>query len=123
MSATRLLVAQLIVLLILTYIVFFGITHDFYWSIFWFSALAHFLGGLWAGIFGAWLLEFRGISRSFLFCIAVALLLGIFWEMFELVIGATHFPADTVDTVQDIYMDIIGGVAGALVARYVWVRE
>ena len=122
MSATRLLFAQLIILIVLTNIVFYGLAHDFLWSVSWFSALAHLLGGMWAAMFAAWGMQFLGIRVRFLYCVLFAIVLGLCWEIFEVIIGATHFPASTFDTVEDIGMDIVGGVAGVFFVRYLWAR-
>src|SRR3989344_3428163 len=118
MYAKKLLVAQLVILAVLLFVVLYGIAHDYLWSIFWFSGLAHFLGGIWAGIFGIWVFRSSDASPRLFYCIGVALALGICWELFEVVIGATHFPADTIDTVQDIMMDIVGGAIAGLTVRY-----
>jgi hypothetical protein len=89
----------------------------------WFSASAHFLGGIWVALFAAWGLNVLRFPRGFLIYVAAALVFGICWEIYEFMIGATHFPAGTVDTVTDIFMDIVGGAFGAFFARYVWARR
>ena len=123
MTGTRLLFAQVFVLAILFPLVLSGISHDYLWGVAWFSATAHFLGGLWVALCAAWGQSMLGLPRDFVLLIAAALAIGIGWEVFEGVIGATHFPADTVDTVEDLVMDIVGGTAGALMMRYIWQRK
>jgi len=108
----KLLHAQLFVLVILGILdITLGIGFDFYRAIWWWDIPAHLLGGLWAGFFGAWLLVLRRGRPLLLYCIGAAIVLGIAWELFEVVSGLTHFPADTLDTVKDIFIDVVGGAA------------
>jgi hypothetical protein len=122
MLNVRLLFSQLAVLTVLLIVVLYGLAHVHLWDILWYSSIAHFLGGLWVALFSAWGLNVLRFPRDFFIYVAAALVFGICWEIFEFTIGATHFPVDTVDTVTDILMDIVGGMVGALFARYVWVR-
>ena len=117
MSATRLLMAQLVVLIALVGIVFYGFDHDALWDTFWYSSLAHFLGGLWCALFAAWTMRFLEIPFHIQYCVLSAVLLGVGWEIFEVIIGATHYPASTLYTIADISMDIFGGLFGAYLVR------
>ncbi len=123
MTERNLLFAQFVVLVILFPLVLFGISHDYLWGVVWFSAVAHFLGGLWAALCAAWGQGMLGLPRDFVLLVVAALVIGICWEVFEGLIGATHFPADTVDMIEDLIMDVVGAGTGALVMRYIWQRK
>ena len=119
MTRTRLLFAQLIVLAPLLGVVLYGIAHAYLWNVWWYSAIAHTMGGLWALLFFVWAQNMLHLPRNFILCIIAALVLGIFWELFEFSIGATHFPFDTIDTVADLVMDFVGGMIGVRVMKYI----
>lgn len=119
MTSRRLLFIQLSILAILFPYVLFGIAHDYLWGVAWFSAIAHFLGGLWAVFFFAWWLDVLRLPRNLVLVVVATLVLGVCWEIFEYAIGATHFPVDTVDTMADICMDVVGASAGAFIMRYI----
>ena len=123
MTAQRLLFAQVFVLAFLFPLVLFGISHDYLWGVAWFSAIAHFLGGLWVVLCAAWGQSMLALRNDFVVLVVAALAIGVCWEMFEVLIGATHFPADTVDTMKDLVMDVVGGLTGALIMRYLWLQK
>ncbi len=122
MTSRNLLIAQGAVLSVLFPIVLFGIAHE-YSDFVWFSAPAHFLGGLWVAFFAAWCLHLLRIPHVLLWAIGAALVFGMCWEIFELLIGATHFPANTIDTWQDIGMDMVGGGVGGFIVQRIWLRK
>ncbi|MDO8561870.1 MAG: hypothetical protein Q7S05_03530 [bacterium] len=113
------LFAQLGVASVLAGLHIYAMTNFYYWIYPWFDIPTHLLGGIWAGLFVAWILALRQKSPAFILCIAGALSLGIVWEVFETANGLTQFPAGTLDTVKDLTTDVIGGSAAALFARYI----
>jgi len=79
-----------------------------YYSLLWFDMLMHFLGGLWLGLAFVWLYP---AGTSYLKIIAGVLLVGIFWEIFELVVH-NYFPDEALDwgdTLLDLFFDMLGG--------------
>ena len=101
----------------------------FYWyfSIWWFDMFMHFLGGLWEGLFFIWffsiinfpflklsleVVDFRLIYKTILF----VLLIGIFWEFFEFFANnyIGHDPFSILDTVSDVFFDLVGGAFSIL---------
>ena len=118
MPAREVLFLQFTVLFVLALIHVFGDIYFLYWKYRWLDDVAHFLGGLWVGLFALWILVLRGRRPQFLICLAVVVGFGIAWELFELISGAGNFPAEIRDTVEDLAMDIIGGAASfLLIAR------
>jgi uncharacterized membrane protein YjdF len=121
-----LLFAQLFILVILVVLdIYFGVVKDLYYTIWWWDIPAHFLGGLWAGFFAAWMLHKYKGTFLIVQCAAIALSIGVCWEIFEFTfgIGGSAFMPYWVDTVKDLCMDTLGGaLAGALayIERDVW---
>jgi len=99
-----------------------------YWFYPWFDLIVHFISGIWVGLFFLWLffwsparLYFRShIKPSFysflLISVSTALMVSVWWEIFELSIGAAYiFDNYIIDTVYDVMFGTLGGaVAGVL---------
>lgn len=87
----------------------------FYWysSIWYLDMFMHFLGGIWLGFFFIWFLKVKEISlQSILKIILSVLLIGIFWEIFEILVDKflTQKYFNSLDTTSDIFFDISGGL-------------
>jgi len=89
-----------------------------YWVYDWFDILMHFLAGLCVSLFSLWLFYFSPLAReapknkkAVLFVsLGAVLILGLFWEVFELFIWHTYDePNFVADTLGDIVLDILGG--------------
>ncbi|MEK7132700.1 MAG: hypothetical protein AAB830_01480 [Patescibacteria group bacterium] len=117
MNSLRLLFAQLGVVAILAGLHIYGIIHFYYWRFHWFDLVSHLLAGLWAGLFAYWLALKLDKEPNILFCVGVAFSLGVIWELFEFLTGVTNLPAEILDTLKDLLMDTLGGLAGVLLAR------
>lgn len=115
--ALQFLVAVLIVVLD----IHFGIDQMYFWSVWWWDVLMHVLGGVWAGLFGAWCMRTLGYRVSLSGCVLAAFSIGLAWEIFEYVfdIGGSVFMSYPVDTAKDIIDDSIGGI----LAYYAVVRS
>ncbi len=76
----------------------------------------HFLGGFWLGLFFIYFFHRLGASSNisykyFFKIILPVLVVGVFWEVFEF-FAYNHFgqnPFDALDTVSDIFFDLVGG--------------
>lgn len=89
-----------------------------YWSIWWYDLLIHFLGGIFIG--GLALTLFKrstaenGDFLSILFVtVSVVAFFGIVWELFELSVDsiiAFNDQNDRLDTITDLAVDITGGL-------------
>lgn len=107
-------------------IVHLAATHFFlYWKYTWLDMPIHALGGA-VVMLGLFILPFFRIMlppslRSFRGSIALVLLVGVLWEIFEYAFGIS-IPAGShesfaVDTATDLLMDLFGGALGYVVAR------
>lgn len=112
----RYLLPSFVVLAIVGFFNWLGQVNYYYWTVPWYDAPIHFLGGAWVALFWLWALEskfFSGLKpllsgRKVIF---VVLAIGLLWEIYELVLGVTDV-ADKkfmADTIKDLVMDILGG--------------
>ena len=98
-----------------------------YFSIWWFDMVMHFLGGFWVGLFFIWFFsikdlpifqlslekaDFKLIMKTILFVLSF----GILWEFFEIFTHnyIAHDPFNILDTTSDIFFDLAGGVSAIL---------
>ena len=116
MNARNLLFTQFGVVAILAGIHIPAIVNSLYWRFRWIDMPIHLIGGLWAALFASWLLALRKKKPTLAFCVLAALAFGIVWEFFEAYFGLTSFPADILDTIKDLSMNIIGAVSGVFLA-------
>ncbi|MBU3925824.1 hypothetical protein KJ763_01495 [Patescibacteria group bacterium] len=112
-----------------------AIYFSLYWIIWWFDNAMHFLGGLCLSFFAIWLIYFAkkielgNTSNFFSLIIIVSLVVlgGVFWEFFEfffdniifgkisgLISLAGHAQLGLVDTMSDLFFDLLGGLLGGL---------
>jgi len=120
---------------LLLFIIMIGITNAFaeyyflYWRFLWLDMPMHFLGGVWIGLAILWFYYLSGqfknipeshrrISCACLIAGTTAIIIGIFWEIFELnrvsIISFKKF-----NGFNDTISDILFAIAGALFsARY-----
>jgi hypothetical protein len=93
-----------------------------YWTVWWFDMLMHLLGGIWVGAIILWFFYESGFVKNFtykkyqafLLAFVGTLLVGIFWEVFEIVGGIIKLPTDTMDSLSDLVMDLVGAVVAFL---------
>ena len=99
------------------------LAQKFYWyySIWYFDMIMHFLGGLWLGLVFVWLfLVKKAVSQNISSLVDLklitkillgVLIIGVFWEIFEFIfnniLAGTSF--DSLDTISDIFCDLTGG--------------
>jgi len=94
----------------------------FYWTVWWFDVMMHFIGGLLACMLVVLFLNTYYKTKNLdkhknkIIIILGVLIISVLWEIYELSIGSTSF-ADSdymVDTISDFLMDFIGGFFGYL---------
>ncbi len=95
-----------------------GIVFFLFWKLWWYDVLLHFLGGVFVvcvarwGLFALprWCARFSEL-HPFLFCLIIALAVGILWEVFEFTSGLTFLASGYwFDTMKDLCMDTFGGI-------------
>lgn len=96
-----------------------------YWTTDWFDIPMHFLGGFLIGLILIFIFHTSGIIavpvqswRQFgWLIIAGVFVVGLGWEVWELLVGFTDVITDVADTLLDIVMDLLGGGASLLYAQ------
>jgi len=96
----------------------------FYWTIWWFDNMIHFLAGFAGGLIALWFLfdsnifyrrfpkTFESISNA----LASVMVFGIAWEIFEYANDITQATEGYVpDTFHDFFFDALGAVLAGLV--------
>jgi len=87
----------------------------FYWyySIWYFDMIMHFLGGFWLGLILFWVFSIQEVSLKLIFkMILCVLLVSISWEIFEMIVGRIIIQNSLntmLDSISDIYFDLAGG--------------
>lgn len=89
-----------------------------YWTTDWFDILMHGLGGWTLGLLFLFFFYTSGFFKLdsshpfyvFVITVGSVLIVGLFWELWEIFVGLTDVLKDRLDTVADIVMDIIGAI-------------
>lgn len=126
------MIEKLIVILLIIIIILhlFGIAYFYfhpwisYESAFGYDKLLHFLGGFWIALFFYHQIKIK----NFLFLIAAAVTVGVFWEFFEFFWDNTfHYwikmpaaQASLADTIWDLFWDFVGGL---IISFYLWKKK
>ncbi len=93
-----------------------ALTYNYYWAIWWYDIMMHFLGGVL--IFSAlrWFDSWRNTSlaRTIPRVLLVVMVVGLGWELYELYFGLT-FVGDNI-YLSDMIIDLVMNLVGALTA-------
>lgn len=102
---------------------FLGIQRAFFWSVWWWDVLLHFLGGVWVAALFSTVVRGTKIPFSLFPCVALALLVGGAWEAMEYFgdFPPPVFMSYSLDTAKDLVLDMLGGGFGFLILRRVHV--
>lgn len=96
-----------------------------YWGIWWFDMLMHFLGGVWVGLVSLWFFFLSGMveskiktNRRIIITAVVSVgLIGFLWEVFELSVSKLIVFEElnsVIDTTTDFLMDILGAISASI---------
>lgn len=115
-------IAALLVLIVVLFAHILGI-ESLYYTVEVYDVFMHFLGGVGIALFVVALL--RSYRDGALFSaknlLVSVIIVGIVWEIFEIAFGLTGHPVGsrlyTIDTIQDLIMDTLGGVSVALICK------
>ncbi len=88
-----------------------------YWTYRWFDIPMHILGGIMAGLFTFVFLRITKLSERTRNLIIGVLLVGIGWELLEILYRVDDFTIRYwMDTIKDLIDDTIGGI----ISIYIW---
>lgn len=116
----KILLHAFIVLIVVAVSHGLALTFYFYWQLWWFDTVVHFLGGMVVGFGTLWALtgvaHYREISfsrvRALLLVLCSVVVVAISWELFEFHFGLF----DSANYGSDTSADLLAGVLGATVA-------
>ncbi|MEK7555113.1 MAG: hypothetical protein AAB518_03980 [Patescibacteria group bacterium] len=106
-----------------------AISFGWYLTIPWLDNIHHFLGGLWIGLIGLYLVRHRpglftapdSFIGGLLAILALTALAGAAWEVYEFVLYGILAPAPPqfshADTISDLCFDLLGGAMAFCLAR------
>jgi hypothetical protein len=121
MSKFRLLYTALIFTAFFALLSFLANIFYFYWLYWWFDVLMHFLGGVAGALSAYWVLFYSGlmfkeetrVGTKFFLVLSCVIVGGLGWELFEYLMGITDtHEGYHLDTVNDLILDITGGLLG-----------
>jgi len=104
---------------------FFALEFSWYRLFWWFSVMMHFLGGLWIALASVWVVFYSGLVKNincttgklFVIAIGAAIVVGVGWEIFELLSGAFITEKAFPDTTYDLFADLAGALTVFLSVR------
>lgn len=117
MTVRKLLFAQFTLLAITALLYFLGFFLYLHWVFWWYDILLHLLGGAWVVLVSMWLLKVSNKVQPWASIIAVVIMIGALWEVFEMLIGAPRESNYLFDTSLDLLMDVIGAVGAIIFVR------
>jgi len=114
MDRKKLLIRLTFLILFIFFVNFVAMKFYWYSSLWWLDMPVHFLGGFWLALASIWLFSLADKSfRSIFKIISLVLLVGIFWEIFEIMVNESisRNPFNILDTVSDLTFDLAGGLS------------
>ncbi len=130
MKEKKLLIILLSVIYLLLAIHGAALVFYLYWIYPWFDLLTHYIGGVWVGFAAVWLLYYSQyrqpkpilFTHSLVRVMALVALVGILWEVYEIVTLLAlqaEIPGNyTGDSILDLIMDMLGALTAYIAARY-----
>ena len=112
MNSKKLLIHSLFLIFFIFFLNYLAMKFYWYSSIWYFDMVMHFLGGIWLGLALIWFFKIGEISfKSIFYLILGVLLIGVLWEIFEIIIDETITgnSFNILDTISDILFDLAGG--------------
>jgi len=106
---------MLVVLVIIFVLHLISLRNDYYWLIWWYDIMMHFLGGVWVVLVLIWLnqLKAAAVVLTFKRVLTTIVVVGLAWEIYELLFNQTFIDAKGygLDTVLDLIMNTVGATA------------
>ncbi|MBI5456792.1 hypothetical protein HY969_03535 [Candidatus Kaiserbacteria bacterium] len=114
MEARRLLFVQFTLLAVIAFLYFLGFWLYLHWVFWWYDILLHFLGGVWVALAARWIFALKGIVPPGSWILALVIVVGLLWELFEVVVGMPRESNYLFDTSLDLLMDVLGSIAALM---------
>ncbi len=98
-----------------------GSVEYYYWTVWWYDIMTHFLGGVWVALAVLWVINMPPFAwvrsrTDLLSVVLLTLIVGSAWEIYEVFFGFADPNALKYigDTLIDLCMDTLGSVAVVL---------
>src|SRR3990167_6874685 len=92
-----------------------SLQNDYYWLIWWYDIMMHFLGGVWVVLVLIWLNQLKAAPAVLTFkrALTAIIVVGLAWEIYELLFDQTFIDAKGygLDTVLDLITNTVGATA------------
>lgn len=112
MHVRALFIVQAALFLLLAGLFSAGLYFYLQWLWWWYDIVLHLLGGVWVALVLMWLaMVSRQVPRIVPVLLGV-LVVGVLWELFEVVVGMPRAANYTFDTSLDILNDVLGSIVG-----------
>lgn len=104
--------------LLLWFLNYIAIINYYFWIIWWYDYMMHFLGGFIIGVIIIWTYyTWRDVKVSLSTVLLWVIAIGVAWEIYEYMLGAVSvLQKYEIDTTHDLIMDLIGGSVAYLFA-------
>lgn len=112
MQSKKLLIRSVVFIFLIFLLNYLAMKFYWYSSIWYFDMLMHFLGGIWLALLYIYLFPPEKYnSKTIWKMLLVILLIGLGWEIFEVIINETitRISFNILDTVSDLFFDLSGG--------------
>ena len=131
MVKTLLFKQTFVLLIVIGVLDFFANKLYFYWTIWWFDMLMHFISGFCIGMVGVLIWQYcfdkdLSLKKSMLLSILFSFSVGILWEVFELRFEITSISEGIVyysDTISDLVLDVGGGILGSFYGHHLLLKK
>lgn len=117
------------VLVVIATLHILALEFSLYWLYPWFDIMVHFLGGLFTALFALWLFFESGyvrinnnVQNALLVAGVSILVIGIGWEIFELVAGVPIEDNFVLDTTIDLIMDVLGAGVAVFIFIHMYIK-
>ena len=100
-----------------------ALTNNYYWAIWWYDIMMHFLGGCLVALILLWLDRWQGTTliTTFVHAFLWIMVVGLAWEIYELSFGLTFVVAN--GYLSDTMLDLIMNTIGATTVYFIFQRK
>ncbi|HAS80743.1 MAG: hypothetical protein UR25_C0003G0055 [Candidatus Nomurabacteria bacterium GW2011_GWE1_32_28] len=113
MDFKKLLVRITLLIFFIFLLNYLAMKFHWYYSIWYLDMFMHFWGGVWLSSIFIWFFKLKEINLKLVLSIILGvLLIGIFWEIFEIIVNKTTIENsfNILDTISDLSFDLAGGL-------------
>jgi len=129
MVQRKFFIISLITIFVIAILHYLAFKYFWYWNLEWFHILMHILGGFWISITALLIsIKFNHIdtivghkSRAFKIVVISLIIIGISWELFEILSGFTSIKES--GYLDGLMNDLVSNFIGGLVAYFYFIKR